>query len=92
MTQIEKAMDAGGIPGELLIEAFNIPMKRSDIWTLRHGEWLNDEVLDLMLCCLGIAVLTDLSTFAFIGHQLLLRAHERTIRKQPTEIPKSACV
>ena len=40
---IEEAIGPGR-DDEVLIEEFNIPIKRHDIRTLINGEWLNDEV------------------------------------------------
>ncbi|ORX59347.1 cysteine proteinase [Piromyces finnis] len=42
---IEEAIGPGS-ENEVLIEEFNIPIKRHDIRTLINGEWLNDEIIN----------------------------------------------
>ncbi|CAG0889235.1 unnamed protein product [Cyprideis torosa] len=46
LEQADEALYGRGNPDEVLVEAFNIPIKKKDLQTLRDGAWLNDEVIN----------------------------------------------
>lgn len=43
LSQVDEALGRGNTD-QVVVDYFNIPMKRSDIQTLKDGTWLNDEV------------------------------------------------
>jgi Ulp1 family protease len=70
---------------ELIIDAFNIPIKRSDLMRLKGLDWLNDEVCYFRKIIINLFLLLQIINFYM---ELIVDRSKHPQRTYDTPLPK----